>query len=85
MIELLLIVISVLLVAACGAFVAAEFAFITVDRASVERAAEDGDREARGVLSALEPVDAGLGRAGRDHGDEPVDRLFGRAVDRLAG
>ncbi len=56
MIELLLIVVSVLLVVACGAFVAAEFAFITVDRASVERAAEGGDRKAGGVLQALESL-----------------------------
>ena len=42
MIEALLIVAALALVAACGAFVAAEFAFVTVDRSSVERAAEAG-------------------------------------------
>jgi len=60
MIEALLILVSLLLVAACGAFVAAEFAFVTVDRASVERAAEDGDRKARGVLAALRSLSTQL-------------------------
>ena len=63
MIEALLILVSLLLVAACGAFVAAEFAFITVDRASVERAAEDGDRKARGVLAALRSLSTQLSGA----------------------
>lgn len=53
MIEILLVLASLLLVAACGAFVAAEFSFITVDRPTVERAAAGGDRQAAGVLSAL--------------------------------
>ncbi len=53
MIELLLILIALLLVAACGAFVAAEFSFVTVDRSSAEAAAESGDTQARGVVSAL--------------------------------
>jgi CBS domain containing-hemolysin-like protein len=63
MTELLLIVVSLLLVAACGAFVAAEFAFVTVDRSSVERAAEDGDRKARGVLVALRSLSTQLSAA----------------------
>jgi CBS domain containing-hemolysin-like protein len=37
--EALLLLVSLALVVACGAFVAAEFSFVTVDRASVERAA----------------------------------------------
>ena len=53
MIEVLLVVISLLLVAACGTFVAAEFSLITVDRPTVERAAGDGDRQAARVLAAL--------------------------------
>ena len=52
MIEVLLIVAALALVAACGAFVAAEFAFVTVNRPAVERAAEEGDSQAAGVLSA---------------------------------
>lgn len=51
------------LVAACGAFVAAEFAFITVDRSSVERAAEEGDRQARGVLAGLRSLSTQLSAA----------------------
>jgi CBS domain containing-hemolysin-like protein len=50
-IEALLILVALLLVVACGAFVAAGFAFVTVDRPSVERAAQAGDRQARGVRS----------------------------------
>ena len=41
MIELLLVLVSVALVVACGAFVAAEFSFVTVDRSRVDREAED--------------------------------------------
>lgn len=53
MIEVLLIGLALLLVVACGAFVAAEFSFITIDRPTVERAAAEGDRRAADVLSAL--------------------------------
>jgi CBS domain containing-hemolysin-like protein len=63
LIELLLILVSLALVAACGAFVAAEFSFITADRASVERAAESGDRKARGVLAALRSLSTQLSAA----------------------
>jgi CBS domain containing-hemolysin-like protein len=35
--------ISLLLIVSCGLFVAAEFAFVTVDRSQVERAAAAGD------------------------------------------
>src|SRR5215216_445430 len=63
MIEVLLILVSLLLVAACGAFVAAEFAFVTVDRASVERAVEEGDAQARGVLAALRSLSTQLSGA----------------------
>lgn len=51
------------MIAACGAFVAAEFAFVTVDRSSVERAAEDGDSRARGVLEALRSLSTQLSAA----------------------
>jgi CBS domain containing-hemolysin-like protein len=63
MIELLLVLISLGLVAACGAFVAAEFAFVTVDRPTVERAAADGDRKARGTLAALRSLSTQLSAA----------------------
>jgi CBS domain containing-hemolysin-like protein len=61
--EILLILLSLLLVAACGMFVAAEFSFITVDRPTVERAAAEGDRKARGVLSALGSLSTQLSAA----------------------
>jgi CBS domain containing-hemolysin-like protein len=61
--EVLLIVAALVLVAACGAFVAAEFAFVTVDRSSVERAAEAGDKKAAGVLSALQSLSTQLSAA----------------------
>ena len=63
MIEVLLVLAAMLLVVACGAFVAAEFSFITVDRASVERAAEAGDNSARGVLSGLRSLSTQLSAA----------------------
>lgn len=63
MIEALLILVALLLVAACGAFVAAEFAFVTVDRATVDRAAEDGDRQAHGVQVALRSLSTQLSAA----------------------
>lgn len=63
MIEVLLIGASLLLVVACGAFVAAEFAFVTVDRTSVDRAAETGDRKARGAQSALRSLSTQLSTA----------------------
>ena len=49
----LLLGLSLVLIAVCGVFVAGEFALLTVDRATVERAAGAGDRKADGVLVAL--------------------------------
>lgn len=63
MIEALLILISLLLVAACAGFVAAEFALVTVDRSTVERAAEAGDPGARGTLEALRSLSTQLSGA----------------------
>ena len=51
------------LIAACGAFVAAEFSFITVDRSSVEQAAASGDRQAEGVLAGLRSLSTQLSAA----------------------
>jgi CBS domain containing-hemolysin-like protein len=61
--EVVYLLISLLLVAACGAFVAAEFALVTVDRPSVDRAAEQGDRGAAGVQSALRSLSTQLSGA----------------------
>ncbi|MBN8870702.1 MAG: HlyC/CorC family transporter [Solirubrobacterales bacterium] len=63
MIELLLVLISVALVVVCGAFVAAEFSFVTVDRSRVEREAEGGDRRARGVREGLRSLSTQLSAA----------------------
>ncbi|MDD7968732.1 CNNM domain-containing protein [Actinomycetospora lemnae] len=62
MTEALLILAAAALVVACGVFVAAEFAFVGVDRATVEREAEH-DRRARGVLSALRSLSTQLSAA----------------------
>lgn len=63
MIELLLIAIALLLVAACGIFVAAEFAFVTVDRSRIDRLAEHGDGNAKGVQAALRTLSTQLSGA----------------------
>ncbi len=63
MTELLLLALSLVLVAACGAFVAAEFSLLTVDRATVERRAAEGERSARGIASALSSLSTQLSGA----------------------
>jgi CBS domain containing-hemolysin-like protein len=63
MTEWLLLGASLLLMLACGVFVAAEFSFVTVDRATVERAAEAGDRGAQGTLVALRSLSTQLSGA----------------------
>ncbi|MGB0120406.1 MAG: hemolysin family protein [Solirubrobacterales bacterium] len=63
MVELLLVLLSGLLIVACGAFVAAEFAFVTVDRRAVEKGAEAGDRKSQGVQSALRSLSTQLSAA----------------------
>ncbi|WP_239377014.1 hemolysin family protein [Frankia sp. Cj5] len=63
MTQWLLILLSVVLVGACGVFVAAEFALVTVDRSAVARAAEAGDKRSAGVLSALASLSTQLSGA----------------------
>ena len=63
MLESLLILIALLLVVACGVFVAAEFALITVNRTSVERLAAKGDHKAKGVSHALRTLSTQLSGA----------------------
>ena len=84
MIEVLLILGALALVAACGAFVAAEFSFVTVDRAAVDRAAERGDRAPTACRARCARSRPAVRRAGRHHRHEPADRLPGRAGDRAA-
>jgi hypothetical protein len=60
MLTALFIVISLLLVLACGVFVAAEIGMITSDRAAVERAAAEGDAKAGKVLTMLKHLSTQL-------------------------
>ena len=63
MTEWLLLGVVVLLVAANALFVAAEFSFITVDRSTVEREAEAGDRRSAGLLKGLRSLSTQLSGA----------------------
>jgi len=59
----LLLGVALLLVAACGLFVAAEFAFVTVDRNQVDREAAEGETAAIGVQHALRSLSTQLSGA----------------------
>lgn len=63
MTEILLFLLAMALVAACGAFVAAEFSFITVQRSAVESRAAAGDKRAQSVLAALRTLSTQLSGA----------------------
>ncbi|YAL83711.1 hemolysin family protein [Dermacoccaceae bacterium W4C1] len=63
MTEALLLLLALLLIVACGFFVAAEFALVTVDRRAVDRAVEAGDSGAEGVRSALTSLSTQLSGA----------------------
>lgn len=63
MTEWILLGVAVLLVLGCGLFVAAEFALVTVDRSSVDRAAAGGDAGAVGVQKALHSLSTQLSGA----------------------
>ncbi len=63
MTEWLLLGVSLLLIASCGVFVAAEFAFLTVDRGQVDRLAASGDHGAQGIQSALRTLSTQLSGA----------------------
>ena len=60
---LAVLVVSLLLVLACGLFVAAEFSFVTVDRTKVDQAAADGDNSAVGLQQALRSLSTQLSGA----------------------
>jgi CBS domain containing-hemolysin-like protein len=55
--------VSVVLILLCGVFGAAEYSFVAVDRAAVDRAASAGDRQAQGVRSALRSLSTQLSGA----------------------
>lgn len=59
----LLLMVSLVLVLACGLFVAAEFSFVTVDRTKVEQAAASGDSSAGGLQQALRSLSTQLSGA----------------------
>jgi CBS domain containing-hemolysin-like protein len=59
----ILLAAALLLIVACGVFVAAEFAFVTVDRSRVEQAAAQGDAGAEGLLQALRSLSTQLSGA----------------------
>src|SRR3954462_6201769 len=61
--EWLLLGVSVALMVICGIFGAAEYSFVAVDRAAVERAASSGDRAAIGVRKALRSLPTQLSGA----------------------
>ncbi|MBU2075820.1 MAG: hemolysin family protein [Actinobacteria bacterium] len=63
MTALLLLLAALLLVVACGVFVAAEFALVTVDRNKVDQLAADGDVGAVGVQRALRSLSTQLSGA----------------------
>ncbi|UFU01778.1 hemolysin family protein [Ruania suaedae] len=63
MTEIAFLVLAMVLVAGCGAFVAAEFAFVTVNRSQVEAEAAAGDRGATKVLAALRTLSTQLSGA----------------------
>ena len=63
MTALLLLLAALLLVVACGVFVAAEFALVTVDRTKVDQLAAEGDAGAVGVQRALRSLSTQLSGA----------------------
>jgi CBS domain containing-hemolysin-like protein len=63
MTEWLLLLCAVLLTALTGFFVAAEFSLTTVDRGQAQRAADDGDAGAAGVVTALKGLSTQLSAA----------------------
>lgn len=63
LVEVVSIIIGLVLIAACGAFVAAEFSLITVNRNDVEAAAKTGDRRSQGVLKGMKTLSTQLSGA----------------------
>ncbi len=53
MTQVLLLILAMVLALACGVFVAAEFSLTTVERADLDRAAENGERGADSALKAV--------------------------------
>lgn len=60
---LISLAVSLLLIAACGGFVAAEFSLITANRNDVEAAAATGDKRSQGVLEGMKTLSTQLSGA----------------------
>ncbi|WTW92104.1 hemolysin family protein [Streptomycetaceae bacterium NBC_01309] len=63
MLEVSLLAVAILLIAACAVFVAAEFSLTTVDRGALEKAAAAGERGAGGALRAAQRLTVQLSGA----------------------
>ncbi|MGV3563740.1 MAG: CNNM domain-containing protein, partial [Nocardioides sp.] len=63
MTPLLLLLVALLLVVACGIFVAAEFSLVAVDRNKVDQLVAEGDQGALGVQRALRSLSTQLSGA----------------------
>jgi len=61
--EIAALIAAILLILACGGFVAAEFALITVNRNDVEAGAESGDKRSIGALHAMKTMSTQLSGA----------------------
>lgn len=80
----ILLGLGVLLTFGTALFVASEFSLVALDRHTVEKARDEGDRRAGGVLSALTHLSTNL--SGAQLGITITTLLFGFAVqDPLAG
>jgi len=63
MAQLLLLLVAIVLTAGTALFVAAEFSLVALDRPSVQRAVDRGDRRAKPVLSSLRQLSTQLSAA----------------------
>lgn len=79
-VNIAMLVLALVLVAMCGVFVAAEFAFVTVERNRVERAAESGDAGAEGLRKALKHLSTQL--SGAQVGITLTNLVIGFLADR---
>lgn len=61
--EWISLLIAIILILACGLFVAAEFSLITVNRNEVKAAAESGDKRSQGVLKGMATLSTQLSGA----------------------
>jgi CBS domain containing-hemolysin-like protein len=57
------LLLAIVLIVLCGVFVAAEFSLLAVNRSSVERRANEGDKRSQGVLQALRTLSTQLSGA----------------------